>query len=463
MWQESKHEPRQTKDFKAKYHKVKAKLALIGLSTLTSSSSSGKNKGLIVETYDWDDEEVSSDENEVTKVKALMALVDEERVLVGKESDRNDTDDVPLNESQRNTTDPSIVVSNSSTTDYGSADESLVCSTPLLSLKKLDGAEPISGPKTIKSILKSKSTFKYETLKGITINDHPQLLLEEKVLQLPRLIQLLLINVEAILRVEAKHTPRLSFAASRNALWSRFIRAVHGNSGGIEMRSRVSYSSTWLTIVNEINNLRNKVASKMIHNDVGFSLRRQPRDGVEMEQFRVLTTTVEAHRWRLIGLVDLVLQHWLHDMIDRWKWSLEGSGEFSVASARKLIDDNRLLGPPQKTRWLKEVESTNHIFFAYSLARDIYRKIASWWELTYYEFQDYEEWLAWIFSLRTSSKQKELLEEIYYVTWWLVWNHRNKSIFDSRSPSKAIIFDDLVSRSFYWCRYRCKARFSWLE
>ncbi|GJW42092.1 retrovirus-related pol polyprotein from transposon TNT 1-94 [Tanacetum coccineum] len=47
----------------------------------------------------------------------------------------------------------------------------LVCSTPLPPLKKLDGAEPISGPKTIKSILRSKSTFKAETLKGVIINE----------------------------------------------------------------------------------------------------------------------------------------------------------------------------------------------------------------------------------------------------------------------------------------------------
>nr|GEU60225.1 RNA-directed DNA polymerase, eukaryota [Tanacetum cinerariifolium] len=133
------------------------------------------------------------------------------------------------------------------------------------------------------------------------------------------------------------------FHNDRNALWSRFIRAVHGNSAGIEMRSRVSYSFTWLTIVNEVNKLRNKgidllsymkikvgnglntkfwddvwmgnkifktsfpriyalesdkkhtVVSKMIHNEVGFSLRRQPRDGVEMEQFRALTKAVEGN------------------------------------------------------------------------------------------------------------------------------------------------------------------------
>nr|GEV85958.1 retrovirus-related Pol polyprotein from transposon TNT 1-94 [Tanacetum cinerariifolium] len=105
-----------------------------------SSSSSGKNKGLIAKVYDWDDEDVSSDENEVTEVKALMALTDEERVLVGKESARN-------------------------------ADESSVCSTLFLSLKKSDGVGHVSGPKTIKSMLKSKSTLKAETLKGITINE----------------------------------------------------------------------------------------------------------------------------------------------------------------------------------------------------------------------------------------------------------------------------------------------------
>nr|GEZ48071.1 retrovirus-related Pol polyprotein from transposon TNT 1-94 [Tanacetum cinerariifolium] len=80
---------RHTKDFKAKYNKVKAKLALLGSSASAPSSSSAKNKGLIALSYDWDEKEVSSDENEVTEVKALMALADEERVFVGKESVRN--------------------------------------------------------------------------------------------------------------------------------------------------------------------------------------------------------------------------------------------------------------------------------------------------------------------------------------------------------------------------------------
>nr|GFB30659.1 retrovirus-related Pol polyprotein from transposon TNT 1-94 [Tanacetum cinerariifolium] len=175
------------------------------------SSSSGKNKGLITETYDWDEEEVSYDDNEVTEVKTLMALTDEERVSVGKESANNgewvkisikksltnnsevsitgcnkpklsgagdftlsnhDTGKVPLNESQRNTTDHLIAISNSSVTDYDSADESSVCSISLPPQEKLIGVEPVFGQKTIKSILKSESTFKDKTLKGITINEH---------------------------------------------------------------------------------------------------------------------------------------------------------------------------------------------------------------------------------------------------------------------------------------------------
>nr|GEV59461.1 retrovirus-related Pol polyprotein from transposon TNT 1-94 [Tanacetum cinerariifolium] len=86
--------------------------------------------------------------------------------IIGK-----DTNKVPSNESQRNTTTPSVVVSDSSATDCDLVDESSVCSTPIHSLKKLDGAEPVYGPKTIKSMLKSKSTFKAKTLKGITVNE----------------------------------------------------------------------------------------------------------------------------------------------------------------------------------------------------------------------------------------------------------------------------------------------------
>ncbi|GJT72038.1 retrovirus-related pol polyprotein from transposon TNT 1-94 [Tanacetum coccineum] len=228
-----KPELRPTKDFEAKYNKVKAKLALLSSSASASKTPMIKNKGLIAKAYEWDEEEVSSDDNEMVEVKVLIALA-EENGVVSKESARNGewvkiyrrkkkilrvdqlTEDPSSSglkdlvfvkslagntkvtipgverpwlseaegfilpnrvtgrilpaESQRNTTDPSVAFTDSSTTDYDSADESSVCSTPLPPLKKLEGVEPITGPKTIKSILKSKSTLKTEALKGVIIN-----------------------------------------------------------------------------------------------------------------------------------------------------------------------------------------------------------------------------------------------------------------------------------------------------
>ncbi|GJW79305.1 hypothetical protein Tco_0140987 [Tanacetum coccineum] len=84
---------------------------------------------------------------------------------------KSDTGKILLAESQIKATDPSVAITDSLASEYDSADESSVCSTPLPLLEKKVGDEPVSGPMTIKSIFKSKSTFKAETLKGVIINE----------------------------------------------------------------------------------------------------------------------------------------------------------------------------------------------------------------------------------------------------------------------------------------------------
>ncbi|GJZ56770.1 hypothetical protein Tco_0612264 [Tanacetum coccineum] len=79
---------RPTKDFEAKYNKFTAKLALLSSGASSSKSSMVKNKGLVAEAYEWDEEDVSSDDNEMTEVKVPMALTNDENV-VGKESVKN--------------------------------------------------------------------------------------------------------------------------------------------------------------------------------------------------------------------------------------------------------------------------------------------------------------------------------------------------------------------------------------
>ncbi|GJU46832.1 retrovirus-related pol polyprotein from transposon TNT 1-94 [Tanacetum coccineum] len=83
-----KKELRPTKDFEAKYNKVKAKLALLSSSASASKPATVKNKGLIVEAYEWDEEEASSDDNKMVEVKVLMTLA-EENDAVSKEGAKN--------------------------------------------------------------------------------------------------------------------------------------------------------------------------------------------------------------------------------------------------------------------------------------------------------------------------------------------------------------------------------------
>ncbi|GKC55183.1 hypothetical protein Tco_1077928, partial [Tanacetum coccineum] len=236
-----KPELRPTKDFKAKYNKVKAKLALLCSSALASKASTVKNKGLIAEAYEWDEKKVSLDDIEMVEVKVFMALAEENDVVSKKDTRKAKvkkkkiskiSEQIPSQNKRilgvyQHTEDPSssgqkdlIFVKSSaddtkvsipgverpwlseaegfilpnhdtgrilppshketqlilqllSPTNYNFADESSVCSTPLPPLKKLDGAKPTSGPKTVKSILRSQSTFKAETLKASKVNSAP--------------------------------------------------------------------------------------------------------------------------------------------------------------------------------------------------------------------------------------------------------------------------------------------------
>ncbi|GKA38197.1 RNA-directed DNA polymerase, eukaryota [Tanacetum coccineum] len=179
------------------------------------------------------------------------------------------------------------------------------------------------------------------------------------------------------------------FTTQKNLLWTRVIKAIHGEDGKNGSGFKVGYKSIWRSILQEVETLKIKgihlnnfmqkklgngadtyfwedlwhgdmvlkqryprlyalevkktvdVASKLSQENLTWSFRRAPRSGVEQDQLTDLTTYVEGV---VLGVTP-----------DRWYWTLDGSGEFSVASARKVIDDNRFPEVSTQTRWIKAV------------------------------------------------------------------------------------------------------------
>ncbi|GJW40082.1 retrovirus-related pol polyprotein from transposon TNT 1-94 [Tanacetum coccineum] len=75
------------KDYRVKYKGIKAEIAI--LTKKIDDMNKGKSeKGLVAESYDWDEESVSSDDERVTTFKALMAIADEE-LSVGRADARS--------------------------------------------------------------------------------------------------------------------------------------------------------------------------------------------------------------------------------------------------------------------------------------------------------------------------------------------------------------------------------------
>ncbi|GKB07499.1 retrovirus-related pol polyprotein from transposon TNT 1-94 [Tanacetum coccineum] len=155
--------PKFQTDYKAEYKKMKAKLALPEASPSSSQNPKTfqpKNKGLVAETFDWDEEEVP-DEEEVTQVKVLMALADDE-LTVGKCHARNgEWVDITMRKVERLNLDSKLPNFNTgrilghesqavnesletSNTPESSKDSEAESLTPLPPLKNLQGASPSS-------------------------------------------------------------------------------------------------------------------------------------------------------------------------------------------------------------------------------------------------------------------------------------------------------------------------------
>nr|GEX76552.1 RNA-directed DNA polymerase, eukaryota [Tanacetum cinerariifolium] len=114
------------------------------------------------------------------------------------------------------------------------------------------------------------------------------------------------------------------FFANQDSLWTRVVKAIHGEDGNIGKDLRSGRRSCWQTIVNEARVLKNQ--------------------GIDFFEFLKLKVGDEVS-----SNITLAPQ------ADRYNWLLNNDGVYSVASLRKKIDNQRSPGEASRTRWVKYI------------------------------------------------------------------------------------------------------------
>ncbi|GKE29957.1 RNA-directed DNA polymerase, eukaryota, reverse transcriptase zinc-binding domain protein [Tanacetum coccineum] len=179
------------------------------------------------------------------------------------------------------------------------------------------------------------------------------------------------------------------FYSQNCSLWTKVIKAIHGEDGNLNKDVTGGVRTCWTSIVHEVSKMQSRgvnvvdyirlklgngentrfwvdkwhvrgvfkelfprmyalelnknatVSSKLNASSIDNSFRRKARSGIEEMQLNSL-----AECSRLITLVPCE---------DRYVWTLESDGIFYVASIRKVIDGNRFQDGSVPTRWVNSV------------------------------------------------------------------------------------------------------------
>ncbi|PWA68102.1 reverse transcriptase zinc-binding domain-containing protein [Artemisia annua] len=177
----------------------------------------------------------------------------------------------------------------------------------------------------------------------------------------------------------------------------------------------------------------------------------------------------------------------------------DGDGVYLAKCGRKLIEGN-LCSDTYATRWLKELpakvnifiwrmllnklltrmnlmsrgitvqsnqcgicdtgdETINHLMLHCDIARDVWALVGRWWNLDFPFVLSIREQLSWVDGSRIHGVACGCWKS--GTTFWSIWKFRNQNVF--QKENKAILFDSIVSTSFFWLSNRnTKLSINWI-
>ncbi|GJW25949.1 RNA-directed DNA polymerase, eukaryota, reverse transcriptase zinc-binding domain protein [Tanacetum coccineum] len=208
---------------------------------------------------------------------------------------------------------------------------------------------------------------------------------------------------------------------------------------GAEMDER---KMTWIWLFCLLNKVSGLASSKLftVLMALLISLPRHLRKSSKIKTLRSLfedvLDVVLKSQFQELSLSLLFSSVVLSSFSDRWSWTLNGHGDFSVKSAREEIDKHLLVPSSSSTRLSKllpiklnvfawrmfldklrtrfnlssrgldvpcvlcpicgnAVESRNNLFFGCSVALDLFRLLGRWWNIDIINLIDHFSWESW--------------------------------------------------------------------
>ncbi|GJS71805.1 RNA-directed DNA polymerase, eukaryota [Tanacetum coccineum] len=196
------------------------------------------------------------------------------------------------------------------------------------------------------------------------------------------------------------------FNTRDNSLWYRLIMSMHGSS--LYKLSLFRYS-TWKSIIREVHMLKDRGV------DLSSSLSNSVDVRILLDEC-FLSKAPAATRWVIYVPIKI--------NVFAWKVFLDRLPTRSNLQHRGVLVSDLLCPLCSSAQ-----EDSSHLFFSCRLATDIVRLVCRWWNLSWTPLGSYADWLNWFNSIRLSSKVKDLLEGVLYITWWSVWMFRNQLLF----------------------------------
>ncbi|XP_021980093.1 uncharacterized protein LOC110876227 [Helianthus annuus] len=183
--------------------------------------------------------------------------------------------------------------------------------------------------------------------------------------------------------------------------------------------------------------------------------------------------------------------------VDKWRWNLDGSDSFKVASIKRMLSEFNRVRPEKVFEWCNWVpkkiglvawraemerlptrcalvdrnipvqdrtcimcgdydETSEHIFVSCQVAQVIWQNAAIWCSIPPVIAFDLKDILSLHEFCSSLAMKKKAVYAVILVTIWSIWKSRNEAVFQHKPPNTTRILDEIKAVAYLWVKNRAK-------